>query len=104
MLIQFNTDRNVSGNLELEASLSTIIEAQLNRFSDQITRVEVHLSDEDGRKRGVNDLRCLLEARLEGLHPVTVSNDADSKEQAVRGATEKLKRALTTIIGRLRTY
>lgn len=104
MLIQFNTDRNVSGNLELEASLTSIIEAQLNRFSDQITRIEVHLSDEDGKKRGVNDLRCLLEARLEGMHPVAVTNDADSKEQAVRGASEKLKRALTTILGRLRTY
>lgn len=104
MLIQFNTDKNVSGNMELEASLTSIIETQLSRFSDQITRIEVHLSDEDGKKRGVNDLRCLLEARLEGLHPVAVTNDADSKEHAVRGAAEKLKRALTTILGRLRTY
>jgi len=104
MLIQFNTDKNVSGNMELEASLTSIIEAQLNRFSDQITRIEVHLSDEDGKKRGVNDLRCLLEARLEGMHPVAVTNDADTKVQAVRGATEKLKRALTTILGRLRNY
>lgn len=34
-----------------------------------ISRVEVHLSDEDGKKGGQNDKRCMMEARLDGRQP-----------------------------------
>jgi hypothetical protein len=67
MQIQFNTDKNVTGNEELIASSTSLISEELSRFSRQITRVEVHLSDEDGNKDGFNDKRCMMEARLSGM-------------------------------------
>ena len=50
MKIQINTDNNVSGNKSRNAPLISLLSVGLNRFSDQITRLEVHLSDEDGNK------------------------------------------------------
>lgn len=104
MKIQLNTDSNVTGSEELRASLTSLISDELSRFDDHITRLEVHLSDENGHKSGQNDKRCMIEARLEGMKPIAVTNHADTNEQAVTGAVEKLKSSLTTIQGRLKNY
>jgi len=104
MKIQFNTDNNVTGSEELTLSLTSIISGELSRFEDHITRLEVHLSDEDSNKNGVNDKRCMIEARLEGMKPIAVTNHADSHELAVTGAVDKLKSSLATIQGRLRNH
>lgn len=104
MKIQFNTDKNVEGSDELVEFLSNILSEGLQRFKNQITRLEVHLSDEDGSKDGQNDIRCLLEARLEGMNPVAVTNLANTDEKAVKGASDKLKALLTTTLGKARNY
>jgi ribosome-associated translation inhibitor RaiA len=69
---------------------------------DRITRVEVHLTDESGsaKSRG-NDMRCVMEARLTGLQPTTVSADGSSVDQALHDAVEKLERALSRMLDRL---
>lgn len=65
MRIQVNTDRNINANSELIASVSSIIEHTLERFDGDITRIEVHLSDENGHKQdGSPNIRCVMEARL----------------------------------------
>lgn len=104
MTIQFNTDNNITGSEELQAPLNAAIEKSLSRFSNQITRVEVHLNDENSHKKGQNDKRCMLEARMEGRQPIAVTNNADTNEQAVKGALDKLIASLETIIGRARNY
>ena len=104
MTIQFNTDKNITGSEELRAPLIELISMELDRFSEHITRLEVHLSDENGYKDGPNDIRCLLEARLEGRQPIAVTNNANTHEQAVEGALEKLTTSLNTIVGRLRNH
>lgn len=104
MTIQFNTDNNITGSEELRAPLTAIISEALSRFSDQITRLEVHLTDENSHKSGQNDKRCMLEARLEGMKPIAVTNNAGTHEQAVKGAVDKLKTSLDTVLGRLRNY
>ncbi len=104
MTIQINTDKNISGNSELRAPLITLISDELNRFSNQITRVEVHLSDENAHKSGANDIRCLLEARIKGRKPVAVTSKSDSVDKSVAGAVEKLKKSLTSIIDRMRKH
>ena len=104
MIIQINTDNNVSGNENRNASLSDMLTEGLSRFSNQITRLEVHLSDEDGNKEGINDIRCMLEARLKGRPPVAVTNQANSGDLAVKGAMEKLTNTLTSSLGRLKNY
>ena len=104
MKIQFNTDSNITESKELRDSLTALISEGLSRFSDQITRLEVHLSDENSLKEGLNDKRCLLEARLEGRQPIAVKNQENTLEQAVVGAVDKLKSSLDTKIGRSRNY
>jgi len=102
MKIQFNTDNNVEVREGLRAPLISLISEELGRFSHQITRVEVHLSDENGDKQGSNDKRCMIEARLAGMKPIAVINHANTHEKAVGGAVDKLKNSLDSILGRLR--
>ena len=100
MIIQLNTDKNLAGTENLSEYLTSFISEGLSRFNKQITRVEVHLSDENGAKEGLNDKRCKLEARLEGMKPIAVTNNADTHEQAVEGALEKLMTSIDTVIGK----
>jgi ribosome-associated translation inhibitor RaiA len=104
MKIQINTDKNVSGGQELKTSLTYLLSEGLSRYNDQITRLEVHLSDEDGNKDGQNDKRCMLEARIEGRQPIAVTDHAGTHEEAVNGAVDKLQTSLKTILGRLRNH
>lgn len=104
MQIQFNTAKNQTRSDELIASSTTLISEELNRFSQQITRVEVHLSDEDGNKNGANDKRCIMEVRLAGMKPIAVTDHANTHEQAIIGALDKLKTSLEKTIGRLKEY
>jgi hypothetical protein len=75
----------------------------LGRFKT-ITRIELHLSDENAGKEGPEDIKCMLEARLEGKKPIAVSNFADTNELAVDGAINKLKTHLETILGKMKNY
>ena len=104
MKIQINAAKNITGSEEIRELLTTQISEELNRFSHNITRLEVHLSDEDGNKNGPGDKRCMIEARLEGRQPIAVTNEANRFEQAAKGAIAKLKTSLITISGRLRRH
>jgi len=65
--------------------------------------VEVHLSDENSdRKGGNDDMRCVMEARLEGRQPIAVTDQAATLDQAVRGDANKLARLIESTLGRLR--
>lgn len=101
MKIQINTDKTINGDESHQNSISSRIEDGLKRYDSYITRIEAHISDENGRKEGVNDIRCLLEARLEGKQPIAVSNQANTYFQAVAGAIDKMNISLETIVGRL---
>lgn len=90
MKIQFNTDKNIAGNDRTAEYLSTMITESLQRFSENITRVEVHLSDENSKKEVGDDKRCLLEARVEGMQPIAVTNHSDTIQKSVSGALDKL--------------
>ena len=104
MTIQVNTDKNIKGTETLTAQYEAQIEAELSRFSDHITRIEVHLSDENGHKAGPNTKRCLLEARLERRLPIAVSGRADTLDQAMDGALIKLTASLDNIISNLNNH
>ena len=104
MQIQVNTDHSIEGHEALAAQVSGVVESALSRFSDHITRVEVHLSDESGHKSSQNDKRCMMEARLEGHPPIAVTHDAATLDQAVDGAADKLVRLIESTLGRLRDH
>jgi len=104
MIIQFNTDSNIDGSERLNVYFTNTISDSLDRFNSYITRIEVHISDENAQKKGKNDHRCMIEARLEGRQPIAVSENADTVEQALKGALDKLKASLDTVIGRLKDH
>ena len=101
MQIQINTDANVDGRDELTRWVEDEIGAALSRFSEQITRVEVHLGDENAGKSGDDDKRCMVEARPAGQAPVAVTYHASTLEEACGGAAQKLKNLLESKFGRL---
>ena len=101
MQVQVNTDDNVEGREELIRRVEAEVRSTLSRFGGEITRIEVHLSDENAGKSGSNDKRCLIEARLAGRQPEAVSDQAGSLEEAFREAARKLRRSLESTLGRL---
>jgi hypothetical protein len=102
MHIQVNSDSSVAGHERLVAHVTGVVENALGRFREQVSRVEVHLSDEDSHKNGQEDKRCMMEARVEGRQPTAVTHQAATLEQAVVGAADKLKRSLESTLERLR--
>jgi hypothetical protein len=102
MQIHVNTDRHIQGDTRLAEYVRTTLESSLERFADRLTRVEVHLSDENsGAKGGDSDIKCVMEARLNGMKPTAVTDRAGTVAQAVAGGAEKLKRALQSTLERL---
>ena len=100
MQVQVNTDHTIEGHEALADQIRDVVETSLDRVSDHITRVEVHLTDENGDKGGANDKRCMMEARLEGRQPIAVTQDSATLEQAVDGAADKLVRLIESTLGR----
>jgi hypothetical protein len=103
MQIQINTDHNLTVHDSEAGQLRSIVEGSLGRFASHITRVEMHLSDENASRRSADDKRCLLEARPEGRNPIAVSHQASTLLLAVEGASEKMARAIDSDIGRQRS-
>ena len=103
-MIQINTDNVISGTQERMQPLEALIADQLDRFSEHITRIEVHLGDENSHKQGTNDIRCMIEARLEGIQPVAVTNHAADQHYAVKGAIDKMKSILDRKLGKMKNH
>jgi len=108
MQIQTNTDHNIDGHAALKVHVTNVVESALSQLSEHITRVEVHLSDENGMKKdqkgGNGDKRCVMEARLEGSHPLVVTAHADTLHQSIESAADKLTRLVESTVGRLRDH
>jgi len=102
MKIQLNTDKNIQGTEKLEAVISEKINHNFKQFAENITRIEIHLSDENANKSGADDIQCKIEARIEGVQPVMVVSKNSSKEIAVDNAINKMKASLDTIIGKMK--
>nr|MBN2278791.1 HPF/RaiA family ribosome-associated protein [candidate division Zixibacteria bacterium] len=101
MQIQIGSGHNITIHEALATELSSVVESALSRFSDHITRVEIHLSDENSNKKTGHDaLRCMLEARLEGRQPIAITHRASTIDQAVDGAAEKLTRLIESTLER----
>ncbi len=102
MQIQVNTDNHIKGTDKLTALVEDLVTSALDRFSDRITRLEVHLTDENSSQKKVgDDKRCKLEARLAGMQPVTVSADGSNLEAAIIAASEKMETLLTRTLDKL---
>jgi len=101
MQIKINTDKNIHGDERLKEAARAMVEQGLGHVSARLTRVEVHLQDENAQKGGSDDIRCMIEGRPEGMAPQAVTHHDANIEAAVRGATKKLRALLESEFGKL---
>ncbi len=101
MQININTDSTIERHTGLNEHVESVVENATLRFREQITRVEVHLSDNNSQKSDDGGIRCLMEARVTGYQPIAVSDHAATLHQAIAGAADKLKRAIDSALARL---
>ena len=101
MKIQINTGHNVIVHEAMIRKAEAMVESTIGHLADHITRIEVHLSDENNEKGGNRDKRCLMEARLKGHQPIAVTNEAETIDLAIAGAADRLKSSLDHTLGRL---
>ena len=101
MTIQFNADNNLTIHESFRDKLHELLTSELDRFVENLTRLEVHLSDENGSKHGTEDKKCLLEARVKNRQPVIVTAHASNYELAVNYAAEKLKKTLNSMFEKM---
>ena len=103
MQVMINTDHNIDGREAVAGRITGLVEDALRHVSDHVTRVEVHLTDENSdQKGGVGAMRCVIEARIEGRQPLSASDEATSLDDAVLGTAHKLARLIDNTLGRLR--
>lgn len=102
MLIQVNSDANINMSETLATHIKSILRSELKYFSAHITRVEIHLSDENSHKSGPDDKRCVLEVRLKNHQPIAVTYQATTLDQVVTVAAEKMKRLIENVFGKIK--
>jgi ribosome-associated translation inhibitor RaiA len=102
MQIQVHSDNHIEGSARLVEWVSDSVASKLERFDDELTRIVVHLHDDNGAKAGAHDKRCQIEARPKGLQPLSVTHKSESIEQSIDGAIEKMHHALEHLFGKLR--
>lgn len=102
MHVQVNTSNGIDNKFTLEQWASDYLNERLARFDQDITAIEVQMSDENkADKGGPADKRCMMEARMNGQAPIAVTHFAADQDIAFRGAADKLMRAIEHAIGKL---
>jgi hypothetical protein len=101
MRIQVNSDKNIMVDTRVSQFVRNEAHRVLRKFAGKLTRVEFHLSDVNSYKFGINDKRCVIEARPARYPPLSSVNKAQTVRQAVGGALTKLRSVLETFFGRL---
>ncbi|MDB5897161.1 MAG: hypothetical protein JWP22_738 [Ramlibacter sp.] len=101
--VQVNTSNDVENKDTLERWASEYLNEHLGRFEQDLTSIEVQMTDENHAARGGGvDKRCMLEARVSGRGaPVAVTHFAADQNMAFRGAADKLANALDHAFGKL---
>jgi ribosome-associated translation inhibitor RaiA len=94
MQIQVNTDNFIHGDERVGEVVEDAVKTDLGHFEDRLTRVEVHLKDQNADKHGPDHIRCTMEARPRGLGPIAAHHDAADIPAALKGAAKKLRARL----------
>ena len=102
MQVQVHAGDNVQGGESLAQWAQDEVQNKLSRFREQVTRVEVYLTDVDALRNGGKGKRCVMETRAAGRQPLAVNAEAEKVAEAFNAALEKLHRALETDIAKTR--
>ncbi|MCC6286063.1 MAG: HPF/RaiA family ribosome-associated protein [Phycisphaerales bacterium] len=92
------------GNLHTSEAIERRVYDKLagvcTRFGAVMTAVEVHFEDVNGPKHGGDDLRCGMEARVNGRDPVAVNARAPDLYAAIDLAARRLEAAVARVLDR----
>ena len=101
MQIRVDADDHIDANAELTDRVEGVVEGSLERFREQVTLVQVHLSRlahaSGGMHHGAGerDMCCRMEAQAVGsLKPIVVTHEALTLTEAIHAASAKLERAV----------
>lgn len=101
MEINVNTDNTIDRHQGLDERVRETVEGAIGRFSEQVRRVDIHLSNENSQKQEDGSNYCMMEARVAGYAPVVVHAHAENLHLSISNAASKLQRALDHTLGRL---
>lgn len=104
MEILINSDNQVETTQATKDYFRDELAESLKRFDEHVTRFEVFFSDETSNKETVGDQKCVIEARMRGRNPESVSNHASSQKAAFDGAVNKIKTILTKVVEQQRGH
>ena len=96
MQIQVSTDNFIQGDERVVEVAEAAVTADMGHMSDRLTRIEVHLKDQNADKHGPAHIRCTMEARPRGMGPMAAHHDAADIPAALKGAARKLRARLTS--------
>jgi ribosome-associated translation inhibitor RaiA len=94
MQIRVDVDDHIDGSEELMVRVEGVVEGSLDRYQEQIVRVDVHLSQRIPHKHGERDMCCRMEAHAAALKPIAVLHEAMTLTEAIHAASAKLERAI----------
>ena len=77
MLIEVRTDGNINGSERFSDHVKAVLRTALERYSDRIRRVDVHLSDAVSNKTSHDDKCCMIEARRDGCEPILATHQGE---------------------------
>jgi hypothetical protein len=100
MKILVNSDSSIAMDARLAKYIVGEASELLDRFSDGLTRVEIHVADIDRGKTGKVDKRCLVEVRPRQMKPLVASAQTKDLKTSVNQAMRKMVRALNTTLGK----
>ena len=89
MQVQFNSDSSVMGTENVAERIEAAVREKLARFESKLTRIEIHVRDENGAKHGADDKACMIEARISGCKPIGVTGKSDTVDGAARRACDR---------------
>ncbi|MEO1967105.1 MAG: HPF/RaiA family ribosome-associated protein [Sphingomonadaceae bacterium] len=100
MQVQFNSDSSVMGTENVAERIEAAVRTKLARFEERLTRLEIHVRDENGPKHGADDKACMIEARPRGGRPIGVTEHAAKVDDAARKAANTLAQRLERVLGK----
>ncbi|MEM7625587.1 MAG: HPF/RaiA family ribosome-associated protein [Planctomycetota bacterium] len=100
MIVQINAG-DIQSSDALRDHAQDTVEAALKHVADKVTRVEIHLRDDNASKSAANDKRVTMEGRIAGQQPLVVDHATDDLYKSIAEAASKLGRAINTRLQRI---
>ncbi|KPA23161.1 MULTISPECIES: hypothetical protein [unclassified Shimia] len=97
MQIQVNTDNFIHGDERVIEVAKAAVLNDLGHMDERLTRIEVHLKDQNAEKHGPDHILCTIEARPRGMDPMSAHHGAADIQAALKGSAKKLRTRLSSV-------